>query len=205
MPLFVKDDVSVLYIHVPKTGGTSIEQFFLAHGFKSEFLDYVPETSFNTYRRCSPQHLHAEPLLVLLRPALIRYVFMTVRHPISRVVSEYKMQRRVGKRAVSLSQWLNRALSAYMDTPFALDNHVRPQHEFLIPGCDVFRQENGFGQAFVERLSERTGISFAGREMVNYNVDEGPDVDEAEIANIRAAVRQFYRLDFATFGYRPMP
>ena len=204
MPLFVKDDVSILYIHVPKTGGSTIEHFFLANGFRSEFLD-DRSPSFNAYRRCSPQHLHAAPLLLLLRPASIRYVFMTVRHPLSRIVSEYKMERRIGRRGRSLRHWLDRSLAAYMDDPFAGDNHFRPQHEFVIPGCDVFRQENGFGQVFVERLSERTGVAFAEGEMANHNVDGGQGVDEAEIEKIRSTVRQFYRLDFATFGYRPTP
>ncbi len=182
-----------------------MSSFFIANGFRSEFLDYRPEESFNHYRKCSPQHLHAAPLLMLLRPAKLRYVFMTVRHPLTRVLSEYKMQGRAARRAMPLSPWLDRAMTAYMDDPYTTDNHFRPQHEFIVPGCDVFRQEKGYGQVFLERLSERTGMSFEANTVGNYNADERQDVDEADIEKIRPFVRQFYRQDFAAFGYRPMP
>ena len=205
MPLFAKGGVSVLYIHVPKTGGSSIEQMFLANGFRSEFLDDRPGKSFNHFRKCSPQHLHAEPLLMLLRPARIKYIFMTVRHPLSRILSEYKMQVRVAKQPLPLSQWLDQMMKTYMDDPYTTDNHFRPQHEFLMPGCDVFRQEKGFGPAFMERLSERTGVIFDKDEVAHHNRGEGIDVDEAEIESIRPIARQFYREDFTTFGYRPNP
>jgi hypothetical protein len=205
MPLFVKGAVSVLYIHVPKTGGTSIEQMFVANGFRSEFLDDRPGRSFNRYRRCSPQHLHAQPLLMLLRPVRISFIFMTVRHPISRILSEYKMQIRVAKQPLPLVRWVDQIMKAYVEDPYHTDNHFRPQHEFLIPGCDVFRQEKGFGPVFLERLAERTGVAFAGAEVAHHNRDEGVDVDEGEIENIRPIVRQFYREDFTTFGYRPNP
>ena len=83
------------------------------------------------------------------------------------------MQRRTAKRAMALSSWFDRAMTLFMDNPFAMDNHIRPQHEFLIPGCDVFRQEKGYGQVFLDRLSERTGMSFAENKVGNYNTDEG--------------------------------
>ena len=205
MPLFVKDDVSILYVHVPKTGGTSIEQFFFANGFRTEYFDNRSKSGFNDYRTCSPQHLHAAPLLMLLRPAKIRFIFMTVRHPLTRVLSEYKMQVRAAKRAIPLSPWFDLAMATYMDDPYTTDNHFRPQHEFLIPGCDVFRQEDGYGQAFVARLSERTGLAFAENKIGNYSADTGQSVDEEGIERIRPFVTQFYRHDFATFGYPLLP
>ena len=49
MPLFTKGDRSVLYIHVPKTGGTSIEHFFLSNGYAAEYLDTGGAGSLNPF------------------------------------------------------------------------------------------------------------------------------------------------------------
>jgi hypothetical protein len=89
----------------------------------------------------------------------------------------------------------------YIADPFIIDNHIRPQSEFWIPGCDVFRQERGFGPDFVERLEQRTGMIFPERNVGHGNA--GPDlpVREEEIEQVRPAVRQFYQPDFLTFGY----
>ena len=117
MPLFVKGGVAILYVHVPKTGGSSIEHMFLDKGFRSEFLDHGPKNSFNLYRRCSPQHLHAKPLLRLLRPQRITFTFMTVRHPLTRLLSEYKMQVRIDRQPLPLRPWLDHWLKRYLDDP----------------------------------------------------------------------------------------
>ena len=208
MPLFVKGAVSVLYIHVPKTGGTSIEHLFQSQGFRSEFLDAGPQNSFNKYRKCSPQHLHAEPLLALLRPGTIDFTFMTVRHPFSRLLSEYKMRVRIDREPLPLCRWLDRVLKRYVETPHLMDNHFRPQSEFVIPGCDVFRQEDGFGATFLERLEQRTGMTLSDDEawsITHHNRDTGLHVEQAEIDRARPIVEQFYRQDYATFGYPPTP
>jgi hypothetical protein len=201
MPLFVKHTISVLYIHVPKTGGSSIEQFFELNGFRREFLDTGPDFSFNGYRHCSPQHMHAEHLRMAVRLSRLTYIFMTVRHPMKRLLSEFKTRVRDDGISTSLSAWVDDTFREYIADPFIIDNHIRPQSEFWIPGCDVFRQERGFGPDFVERLEQRTGMIFPERNVGHGNA--GPDlpVREEEIEQVRPAVRQFYQPDFLTFGY----
>lgn len=201
MPLFVKDGVSILYIHVPKTGGSSIEHFFLANGFRAEFLDFKPDFSFNDYRMCSPQHMHAALLLALIRPERMRYIFMTVRHPLSRIISEYKMQVRVNGEARALGPWVERQFGLYRIEKMTSDNHIRPQCEFVIPGCEVFKQEGGLGPALVLRIEQRTGLFLAHRRIGGENADDGLIIDEAEAESIRPMVEDFYRQDYEAFGY----
>jgi hypothetical protein len=205
MPLFVKHNVAVLYIHVPKTGGSSIEHFFEQNGFHCEFRDAGPGFCFNEYRHCSPQHMHAEQLRTAIRLSRVTYIFMTVRHPMSRLLSEFKTRVRDDGKPYKLASWVDRIFRNYIEDPFTIDNHIRPQSEFWIPGCDVFRQERGFGPALLARLEERAGPIFPHRTIGHGNTGPDMGIAEAEIAQIRPAVRQFYRQDFLTFGYKPVP
>jgi hypothetical protein len=200
MPLFVKQAKSALYVHVPKTGGSSIEQFFAGNGFRSEFLDANPKTSLNRFRLCSPQHMTAEQLLSLLRPTRIDYIFMTVRDPLTRILSEYKMRLRVAQETQSLSQWVTLSFRRFLEDPYTNDNHIRPQADFWIPGCDVFRQEDGFDE-IVSRIEARLGLPIEKRDMGSHNTDKGTVLDSDEVARITPLVRQFYRRDYLMFGY----
>ena len=214
MPVFVRDDIRLLYVHVPKTGGTSIERFFEQNGFAAFYSDPGGKSPLFPTMKCSPQHLHAEPLRAIFNTTAFKYSFMTVRNPVDRLVSEYVMRateyrrRPAGDRPFDdIDTWVEKTLSAYPDNPFMMDNHIRPQVEFWLPGadpskkgCDVFRQENGFAEAWVHRIAERLGCTLphcsvgmamrADREM---RVVPGPEC----IAQIRA----FYRRDFEFFGY----
>jgi hypothetical protein len=92
MSVFSRDHLRVLYVHVPKTGGTSIEFFFDKNGFAVTFVDRGGAGSIVPMMKCSPQHLHAEQLHAIFHVNRFTYSFMTVRNPIDRLVSEYRMR-----------------------------------------------------------------------------------------------------------------
>lgn len=54
MPLFHKNNKRILFIHIPKAGGTSIEQFFKRNGWEMEFYDGGGKGTKNEFTRCSP-------------------------------------------------------------------------------------------------------------------------------------------------------
>ena len=90
MPIFKKGKQDLLFIHVPKTGGTSIEKLFHLSGWRTAYLDLnLKGKSFNHLRICSPQHMHAEMLQQQLLIHKFSGIFMTVRHPYDRFRSEY--------------------------------------------------------------------------------------------------------------------
>jgi len=107
MPVFFRGSYRILFIHVPKAGGTSIEAFFEANGFKTAYLDRggSPE-SLNAVRRCSPQHMHAALLEALFDPDMFDYVFMTVRHPVRRLLSKVVMELGAAASVTRLEQWI---------------------------------------------------------------------------------------------------
>ena len=200
MPVFIKDHFRVLYVHVPKTGGTAVEFFFQKNGWDISFVDRGGATSLAPVMKCSPQHLHASILQELFRLRGFSYTFMTVRNPVDRLVSEYRMRAAMQTRIEDIDAWVTYVLSTYPSTPFLIDNHIRPQSEFWLPGCEVFKQEDGFGDAWVKRLSEQIGCDFA-----QTSVDVAMRFDT--IAQQRPSedsvrqIQQFYAKDYELFGY----
>jgi hypothetical protein len=203
MPVFHKGRTKILYLHVPKTGGSAIEIFFEKNGYSVEYLDRSGgHEAMNMVRRCSPQHLHAAVLREILRLDRFAFIFMTVRDPFARIVSEYKMRLHDNPAMPPFRAWLEEQLRTYHADPFVLDNHIRPQAEFWMPGARVFRLEDGFGPDFVAELEGFLGITFADRTIDH--VMRFDDVKEQRIEvdpKSRALLSDFYHGDFARFGY----
>jgi hypothetical protein len=205
MTVFIRNEVKVLYIHVPKTGGGTILNLFKANGFDVAFCDTSSITSgFNALRTCSPQHYHRQLLKQTLRLGTFSYVFMTVRHPIDRLKSEFLWH--VRDRNTDPTNWAHQMLARYESDPFLLDNHIRPQHEFWLPGADVFRLEDGYGDPWINLISEKLGIELSERNIPHMNVAKKfsgmtvSDVHFDEAASLKIA--HFYAKDLEQFGYR---
>jgi hypothetical protein len=201
MPLFLKANHAVLYIHVPKTGGTAVEAFFAANGFRTEYLDTGGPASLNRFRRCAPQHMHAEQIKAIFRPLRLDYVFMTVREPLARLLSEYKMHLRGKESVAQLDEWFDQMCKRYQEDSYIAENHFRPQCEFWMPGCEVYKQEEGFECKFIERLEAKTGLTLDVRQLGAYNKDEVTQLETGAISRVSARVAQFYRKDYLMFNY----
>ena len=200
MPLFQRDEKSLLYVHVPKTGGTAIEAFFQRNGFAADLLDTGGPGSFNRVRRCPPQHMEARLLEQVLRPGRCDYVFMTVRDPLARIVSEYRMRARGTPKIPKLPVWFDRAVARLADDPYAFENHLRPQAEFRLKDAEVFRQEDGLDR-IVDKLEQVLGATFEQRRMPRAKPHEDVAVPQEDIDAIRTLVRGVYWRDYAVFGY----
>lgn len=206
MPVYVKDGKAVLHIHVPKTGGTSLTRFFGLNGFTVTYMDTGGPRSMLKYLRCPPQHMHAELITTLFRPIRFNFIFMTVRDPMARLISEYKMRVRAGQTVLSFAAFVDEKFRKYRDDPYVTENHFRPQAQFWLPGAAVFRQEDRYGDAFVDAAEAALGLTFEQREIEPQNTaPEGvrTPIAAAEIEAVRPLVRVFYAIDYMTFGYTP--
>lgn len=204
MTVFYKDDIYILHVHVPRTGGGSIFRYFQRHGFNVELLDISNiHHGFNAVRKCSPQHYHAAILESVLKIEQFNYVFMTVRNPIDRVKSEFIWRNR-GPR-YDASRWINEILDKYDSNNFLLDNHIRPQHEFWLKEADLIRSETNVLKALSLGIKLKLGLSLEPSEADMINVAKTFDVktvgDIKIDPNIEKRVRDFYRLDFEKFDY----
>ena len=201
MPLYVKDGKAVFYVHVPKTGGTAVERFFAANKFRVEYFDAGGPNGLNRFRKCAPQHMHAEQINAILRPSRMQYVFMTVRDPLRRLVSEYKMRARAPGPLPPITRWFDQMVKQFQEDGYVRENHIRPQSEFWFPGCEIFRQEDGYGEPLVARIEEKLGVTLPSREIGIHHTGERADPDPAQLATLLPRVKQFYRSDYLMFGY----
>lgn len=203
MPVFVKDDRSVLFVHVPKTGGSAIEDAFADAGWDTHLLDRTSARHpSRRFRRCSPQHLHADLLTQLVRLERIDVVLTVVREPLARFRSEFLWRHRQGPPpdVDTVTRWGRRVLDRYAEDPFVRDNHLRPQSQFLLPGALVHRYEDGLQPALdavaarldVETPTLRARTTEQGRASADIPVGD----------ELRPRLEQFYADDFAAFDYR---
>jgi hypothetical protein len=204
MTVFIKKDLAILYVHVPKTGGTTITNTFRHNGFSVEMCDQSSITNgMNSFRLSSPQHYHADLLRQTLRLNRFKYIFMTVRHPLCRIKSEYLWN--VRDVTASPNKWAHHILDVYHRDPYILDNHIRPQIEFQIEGADVFRSEEGFGSQWLSKVSEKVGMELRSNPHPAANVAydfSGRTVSDVVFdPYIIEEINEFYRADFERFGY----
>ncbi len=205
MPVFVKDDVRVLFVHVPKTGGSAIEDAFADAGWDTHLLDRTSARHpSRRFRRCSAQHLHADLLAQLVRLERVDLVLTVVREPLARFRSEFLWRHRedAPPAAEEVTRWGRRVLEKYAEDPFVRDNHIRPQSQFVLPGAGLHRYEDGL-QPVLDTVAERLGVT--APTVRPRAVEEGRRSADVPVGDdLRRLLVDFYADDFATLGY-PTP
>jgi hypothetical protein len=206
MPAYRIGNKNVLFIHVPKTGGTSIEAFLEAHAQPAlhnngrKLLKAYGSTTLEP--ALAMQHFHADLLESMFPAGFFDYAFMVVRHPLQRLISEYghsRNLRRVDSR-LPFNIWAELALTTARLAPGVSNNHFRPQAEFRCFGAEVFKFEDGIG-SIVDALASRLGLpELSGAPHEKRSSMKSPGVS-ARVCNRVAAA---YDADFRTFGYEPL-
>ena len=164
MPVFAINGKSVLFIHVPKTGGTTVERVL------SQFGPMSLHNGGNCFRdqfrggwlsKPVPlQHLHGALLKRLLLPGQFDLVFMLVRDPVQRMISEYRHSRGLGRPEAMLpfSAWLRICLRLVRSDPSFRNNHFRGQADYHVDGAKVLHFEDGMLQC-INEISAALGIA----------------------------------------------
>jgi hypothetical protein len=206
VPVLTRDDKRVLFVHVPKTGGTTIERLFVRSGYEMHLrATRKTEPSLFPLLRCSFQHLHGEALGALLDVAAFDVVFLLVRDPLARFRSEYAMRNQKDPRtdAATVEQWGMRTLDAYATNPWIRDNHLRPQAEFLVEGAEVFRLEDGMSNVVARLNAEHAlGLGTEIPHAMHSRRRSGISSSSVELSpRLEQRLREFYAADFEAFGY----
>ncbi|PJI92672.1 sulfotransferase family protein [Yoonia maricola] len=200
MPAFRFRDKLILFIHIPKAGGTSIKSWMSEHAAESLYMKHRSEMF-----PLVPQHFHAELLDELFAPAFFDYSFCVTRNPYSRALSEYNYRitrPRLKNKLLpkpSFESWLQKSFARYKKDPYIFSNHLRPQHMFPIAETEVFRLEDGL-EPLQERLAMMTGIGFAA-DLPHKNPSQKSVTAISDEA--AAQIRAFYADDFKRFDYDP--
>lgn len=207
VPVLIRNQQYLLFAHVPKTGGTSIEKHFRAAGWDVDLRDQrVGPGSRNYVRRCSPQHLHAAVLSEIVDLSRVRCSFMVVRDPLARFRSEYAMRQKDPARtdSDSVDAWADRVLDRRAQNPYTLDNHLRPQHEFALPDMRVYRLEDGLDTVLAD-LNTEFALELPPRiehRLQESGVRHGIASRDVELSPaLTGRLQDLYAEDYRRFGY----
>lgn len=195
MPIYKKDGKAVLFVHIPKVGGTTIDHVFLSNGWIVAFQDGGgrPDTILR-HLRCSLQHFHADLLQQVMRIDSFDAVFTVLRDPVDRLISEYHWRRQHAPQITGdFEPWVNQVLTTYRKAPFVLDNHIRPQSQFVLPGAQVTAIESGLGRIF-DPLERHLSMRFRYEETRVRNAsDRSTPVQMTP--RLERRIRRFYAAD----------
>ncbi|GAA3715408.1 hypothetical protein GCM10022421_23740 [Oceanisphaera sediminis] len=222
MPIFTKNEKNILFIHIPKSAGSSIERIGNDLGWRESFsIRGKPLSELSVYRS-SFQHLHAQPLSEILNLDAFDSIFTVVRNPFIRFKSEYYWQRRQHLTSLGVDEWVEEMFSSYYKNSYIYDNHIRPQIEFIPKNQNVnvfklegnatskardlflsFRHPNkkevlpfGF---FPESNENEIPPSLFDRHEKKSTKD---NVIEASFEKHYDNIVRFYKDDFFAFGYK---
>ncbi len=201
MPILHYKNTRLLYLHVPKTGGGTIEAFLGSLGRLQFHTVGMPPSL-----RCTPQHFRMADFNALFGKRYFDHVVMTVRNPYDRIASEYRMRAMIAgkgfwKASPSFSLWLQQNLEAAAGNPFHLDNHLRPQWEFHGSGVTVLRYEQGL-PAITRHMAELLGVE-PPKELPRVHETSSSGIEVDWDLSDRLRVQEFYRRDFELFDYSP--
>ena len=203
MPAFRIRNKNVLFIHVPKTGGTTVENFLETHGkmsLHSQGVKLFKPLSNSLLTRSLPlQHFHADLLTEMFATDFFDYTFMIVRDPLERLISEYRYSRTLGRLDAQLNfeHWARLMLGLTAFAPNLRNNHFRPQSQFKCFNAEVFKLEDRMDHILASVCS-RLGIP--AHEKVPHERKMTGDAFDVTPAT-KARVRTVYDMDYQMFGY----
>jgi Sulfotransferase family len=207
MPIMVREESAILFIHIPKCGGSSFEKGMSNRGWRELLSIRGMNTKQLKFMRCSPQHMHAELLNRMIYPELFTHIVALVREPVSRLKSEYAWQKVQGITNLSPDTWIEHVFAEFAKNPFAYDNHIRPQNEFILDKGLIFRlEEDGINQVLnvvsPDRKKRNILAPLLGKtqDVKLKATIKSPDIHE-QFQKKSNQIYDFYRKDYELLGY----
>ena len=209
----IAHDRKIIFIHIPKCGGTSIETML----WPGKLLNRRPElllgsaegTPYAAHSALGPlQHLPAR----LIRDEMGAdkfgqyYSFAIARHPVTRIVSQYRNMPMYPALRESIGMEENASFDRYLDCISRHRHfHWMPQYQFVLDVDDRVLVDDIFRLEDLTRhfspLARRLGVQASNMRWRNLGRDEPPAITDGQ----RERVEAIYARDFKQFEYEPGP
>ena len=210
MPYFKNDDINVLFIHIPKTGGSSLELYFsskfniaLNNQSLYKYIEDEQLLNENIKINVSLQHMTYNQIIKYSNIFNINFdnikIITIVRNPYERIVSDlfyYNNLISIDNTTETVFDIINKYLLS--DN---YDNHNIPQHKFItndkgeiVQNIHILKTEN-----LTNDMNNLCYSDFNIFENKNiHNVNNYYDYLNTNSINI---INNFYHLDFILFNY----
>ena len=204
MPYFKNNDLNLLFIHIPKTGGTSLEKY-LSEKYNIPLDSKSLYTTFkNGYKNVSLQHQTYHNLFKKKKEFGIDFsnnlkMICIVRNPYERIVSDLFFYKLI---TVSTTQQeVFEILKKYIVSD-NYDNHNIPQYLFLIDNHNKINKDITIFKT--ETLNDDL-IKYGFTDFnIHKNVNINGDINYFDFLNEKSIklINKFYKKDFNLFDYK---
>lgn len=214
-----------VFIHIPKTGGTTVEMSAAAHGVMLGMCASENPPAIAEFSSCS--RWHQPPLTP--QATVIPDSFCIVRNPFARLLSEYNYNYRDAAMCEGFETWTNESVNALLGNkmlkclqanpdaaackegdfgppPSFLDCHLLPQTLYT-SSCETVLAYERWEEDVVPWVQFVAGVSLtketSAKSSAQAQTSKKPDVScwkQMDPAIVQK-VLQAYASDFKTFGY----
>lgn len=208
MPYFKGPDCNILHIHIPKTGGTSVnyylsEKYNIPLDEKSLYTDDII-TKKGFFNNKSLQHLTFQTLYDNNDTFKIEWndpslqIITVVRNPYERVISDMKWWAIINSNS-SKDQIYN-SLSSYVKLN-TIDDHNVPQYKYITYNNEKINNINTFHTEELNKNMQNYGFSDFNKKLQTTKNFEGDIISLLSIDSIDF-INRYYEKDFKMFNYK---
>ena len=207
MPYFKNNEINILFIHIPKTGGSSLENYFsfkynISLDDKSLFCKLI-ESNHDIIINSSPQHMTYQTILQYQKEFSIDFnnikIITIVRNPYERIISDLFFLKKIT--IDNKKEEIYDIIKIYLLSD-DLDNHNIPQHTFitdsnkvLIPDLIVLRTET--------LTNDMHNLGYDDFD-IYANANANKEINYYQFLNDDSIklINEFYDYDFELFNYK---
>jgi len=206
------ESLKLVFIHVPKCGGTSIEDALDMRKAHRLHINYNQNRKLIADYKAAPQHWPASRVRLWIGESAWREAtkFAIIREPLARFISAYKWRRRDGLNLLQLAQFVEREIMPDAANGFenVIEKHANKAMfvTHLLPQL-YFLDEESIKCIKLENISVEWPQFADGCEAViprklprqNASRRVLTAADQADLPQVKTIIRRIYAEDYARF------